>query len=213
MSSDSAPEKRVILLNRAVAVIRPDRIEIRPDKVLMVAPLLGVIFGLACATGIYFGRDDAPTWLLVIFLLGALLTLPFAGMSLVYTIAGAQIVIDRGKQSLVVQQGVLGLGVGTREVAPFWKIKELQIEDLAEGERGPTEEFVQWQLKALKESGRTLLIGSLTAPRDDADGAYEELQGLAAAIGEMGGGKPIAEPDGRVPACSRTHKRRTRARG
>jgi hypothetical protein len=188
--------QRQILLNRAVATITPARIEIRPDRVLMVGPLLGVMFGLACAAGIWFGRHDAPTWLLLLLLLGALISLPLAGMSLVYTIAGANIVVDRKKQSIVFQQGVMGLGVGTREVAPFWKVKELQISDLAEGIRGPTEEFAQWQLTLLKESGRTLPLASLTYPREQEEIAYAEIHGLAASIAEMAGGKPVAEPPG-----------------
>jgi hypothetical protein len=170
----------------------------------MIAPLLGVLFGLACAAGIYLGRNDAPTWLLGLLLLGALISLPFAGMSLVYTIAGAQIVVDRAKQSLVVQQGVLGLGVGTQEVAPFWKIKELQISDLAEGIRGPTEELAQWQLRVLKESGRTLQVASLTYPREQEDIAYKEILGLATAIAVMAGGKPVVEPVRAVPAAEPT---------
>jgi hypothetical protein len=187
-----------LLLNRAVATITPEHIEIRPDKVLVIGPLIGVLFGLACAAGIYLGRNDAPTWLLGLLLLGALVTLPFAGMSLVYTIAGAQIVVDRAKQSMVFQQGVLGLGVGTREVAPFWKIKELQISDLAEGMRGPTEELAQWQLNLLKESGRTLPIASLTYPREQEDIAYQQIRSLATAIAEMAGDKPVVEPSGGV---------------
>ena len=197
MASTPAPERREILLNRAVATIAPERIEIRPDRVLVIGPLLGVLFGLACAVGIYLGRNDAPTWLLGLLLIGALISLPFAGMSLVYTIAGAQIIVDRAKQSMVFQQGVMGLGVGTREVAPFWKMKELQIEDLAEGIRGPTEEFAQWQLKLLKESGRTMQIGSLTWPRAQEEEGYRQIRELADAISEMAGGTPItgAEPE------------------
>jgi hypothetical protein len=208
MTDVKAPEKRTILLNRAVAVIRPDRIEIRPDKVLMIAPLLGVLFGLGCAAGIYLGRNDSPTWLLAVLLLGALISLPFAGMSLVYTIAGAQIVVDREKQSMVFQQGVLGLGVGTQEVAPFWKIKELQIGDLAEGIRGPTEELAQWQLSVLKESGRTLQIASLTYPREQEDIAYQEIRALASAIAEMAGDKPVIEPSGLSDQTRGSRKRK-----
>lgn len=194
---DAAPtpdQPRTILLNRAVATIRPDRIEIRPDKVLVVGPLLGVMFGLGCAVGIWIGRHDAPTWLLAIFLLGALVSLPFAGMSLVYTISGVQMIVDRAKQSIVFQQGVLGLGVGTAEVAPFWKIKELEIEDLADGVVAPTEELVQWQLTLLKESGRRLPIASLTCPREQEDLAFEELNALATAISAMAGDKPVRRP-------------------
>lgn len=213
-AKQEADAPRRIFLNRAVATITPERIEIRPDKVLMIAPLLGVLFGLGCAAGIYFGRNDAPTWLLGLLLLGALISLPFAGMSLVYTIAGAQIVVDRAKQSLVVQQGVLGLGVGTQEVAPFWKIKELQISDLAEGIRGPTEELAQWQLQVLKESGRTLQVASLTYPREQEDIAYQEIRALAGAIAEMAEGKPITEPEGRAEgAGSRASAKRKDRRG
>lgn len=208
-------QPRTILLNRAVATIKPDRIEIRPDKVLVIGPLLGVLFGLGCAAGIWFGRNDAPTWLLAIFLLGALVSLPFAGMSLVYTISGVQMIVDRGKQSMVFQQGVLGLGVGTAEVAPFWKIKELEIEDLAEGVRAPTEELVQWQLTLLKESGRRLPIASLTCPRDQEQLAFVELNALATAISELAGGKPVRRPPEFQPAHQvapgeAPHKRRRR---
>ncbi|MPZ23434.1 MAG: hypothetical protein GEU28_07785 [Dehalococcoidia bacterium] len=203
-----------ILLNRAVATISPERIEIRPDKVLVVGPLLGVLFGLACALGIWFGRNDAPTWLLVLLLLGALFALPFAGMSLVYTIVGANIVIDRAKKSIVFQQGVLGLGVGTREVVPFWKMSELRLDDLAEGGRGPTEEFAQWQITLLKDSGRVLQIASLTYPRDQEEIALSQMRRLAHAIADLAGGTPVAEPPPeateppRAPAAKRRRRRR-----
>jgi hypothetical protein len=210
---DKAAAKRTILLNRSVATLTPDRIEIRPDKVLVIGPLIGVLFGLGCAAGIWFGRNDAPTWLLALLLLGALVSLPFAGMSLVYTIAGANIVVDKAKQSMVFQQGVLGLGVGTQEVAPFWKMKELQIEDLNQETRGQTEEFAQWQLNLLKESGKVMPIASLTFPREQEDIAYQELRALAAAISEMAGGTPVREPAGYRAAAAATPRKTKGRRG
>jgi hypothetical protein len=40
----------------------------------------------------------------------------------VYAIAGANVVFDRSKQSGLWQQGFLGMGVGTTELVPFWRM-------------------------------------------------------------------------------------------
>ena len=45
-----------------------------------------------------------------------------AAMGLVYSVIGAAVVVEKAKESVRFQQGVLGLGIGTMELVPFWKI-------------------------------------------------------------------------------------------
>src|SRR3989304_1703830 len=69
-------------------------------------------------------------------LLPGLVLGPFSAMALVHSLLGAYVIIDAKKQSATFQQGVLGLGLGTVELAPFWEIERLGGADLPRG--GPT---------------------------------------------------------------------------
>src|SRR3990172_4355495 len=62
---------------------------------------------------------------------------PLSAMAFVHSVLGACVVIDARKQSVTFQQGVLGLGLGTVELVPFWKIDRLEVQDLPLGEVAP----------------------------------------------------------------------------
>ena len=67
--------------------------------------------------------------------------------ALVYSIAGAHIVIERAKQSAVLQQGYLGMGVGTQELIPFWKIDSIIVRELTPHDyRGHQDDFAQYEI-------------------------------------------------------------------
>ncbi len=214
-------EQRRIDLNRRRATIRAERIDVRPSRGAIVPPLAGFLFGAGCIALIVWGVVDnaLPYWLLALLLLFALFAVPLAGITLVYALFGANVVFDKAKQSGSWQQGFLGMGIGTTELVPFWKIAAIEVAESGEGGAvgGPVssddragghvtvEEFVQWEATLVKQSGKRLRIAGITVPRQFARGGFAEVHELAAAIAALTGAplhaaEPVppqadAEPD------------------
>src|SRR4029078_11238367 len=106
------PAKRIVYLNRRVAFIEPDRINVRPALAAALFPLVGLLFGVACFVSIILWLDRLPFAFVLVLLVVAVVSIPLAGIGFVYAIAGANVVFDRRKQSGLWQQGFLGMGVG-----------------------------------------------------------------------------------------------------
>ena len=49
---------------------------------------------------------------------------------------GRSVLLERQKQSVRWQQGLLGLGIGTDELVPFWRIDHIAVEGDYEAELG-----------------------------------------------------------------------------
>jgi len=185
-------EKRRIDLHRRRAEITTDRIDIRPSRSAIIPPLTGFIVGAACIGLIVLGvtANAIPYWLLAILLLIALVTVPLTGITLVYALMGANVIFDRAKQSGTWQQGLLGMGIGTTELVPFWKIHAVVVTEAGEPLGSPgraTEEFSQWEVVLLKESGKQLPIAGMTVPRQFGRGGYGPVKELADAIAALTG--------------------------
>jgi hypothetical protein len=137
-----------------------------------------------------------PFFLVVLLLVYAVLAMPLAGIGFVYTIAGANVVFEKEKQSGVWQQGFLGMGVGTTELVPFWKIEEIRIEETTGGQRwqGEREDVAQFEIVLIKVSGKRLRIGDLIVPRSLMRQGLGEVREVAEAIAEMTG-KPLVAPE------------------
>lgn len=200
-----------------MAIIRPDRIDIRPSPAAIIGPAFGLLLGLGCGLLIWFGMDSLPLWLLAILLIVALVGIPFAGIGLVYALIGAHVVIDRAKQSATWQQGFLGMGVGTVELVPFWKIDQIIV---AEAGTGPdtvgrrVEEFAQWRITLLKKSGKRLEIGIVSAPRAMSREGFARARDLASALADLTGAPltlPEGAPRGDRPADAPATARRDRS--
>jgi hypothetical protein len=185
--------RRRLYLHRAVAVIDPGRVEIRPALSAAYAPLAAFVVGagafaivLAVALGMYL-----PIWLAALALLVAVVLLPIAGMGFVYSIVGASVVIDATKRSATWQQGVLGLGVGTRELVPFEKVAAVVVELVSRGDAAPgerrAEPVLQWDLVLEKTSGRRLTVGTVSVLAPLGDQAYERIVDLGAEVARITG--------------------------
>lgn len=188
---------RRVELHRRVAVIGPDRIDIRPSRRALLPPLAAFLVGVAFFAGIVFGLKTLPMLLLVLMLLVAIVTIPFAGLSVVYAIIGAHVVVDRAKQSATWQQGLIGLGIGTQELVPFWKIGAIAVEEAGaapEGTGSPIEEFAQWQIVLEKTSGKRLVVAGVTAARPFADDALARAADVAGALAALTGA-PLRLPE------------------
>lgn len=182
---------RRIELARRTCVIRPNRIDVRPSRAALVPPLVGFVVGGACfgllVASILVWNSALPFLLLAFLLLVSLICLPLSGMGLIYAAIGANVVVDRAKQSATWQQGMLGLGVGTTDLVPFWKIEAILVEEPGIEEGRLTEEFAQWQILLLKQSGRRLEIGRVSALRAFSSEALGRAAEVAGAIATLTG--------------------------
>ena len=192
----AVPEKRIVYLNRRVAFIEPHRINVRPALAAALFPLMGLLSGAAAFAAIILWLGSLPFIVVVLLLLYAIMAIPLAGIGFVYTIAGANVVFEREKQSGVWQQGFLGMGVGTTELVPFWKIDEIRIEETTGGRRwqGEAEDLAQFEIVLMKVSGKRLKIGDIIVARSMMREGLGEVREVAAAIAEMTG-KPLVAPE------------------
>jgi len=192
----AGPEKRIVYLNRRVAFIEPHRINVRPALAAALFPLMGLLSGIAAFVAILLWLGSLPFFLVVLLLVYAVLAMPLAGIGFVYTIAGANVVFEKEKQSGVWQQGFLGMGVGTTELVPFWKIEEIRIEETTGGQRwqGEREDVAQFEIVLIKVSGKRLRIGDLIVPRSLMRQGLGEVREVAEAIAQMTG-KPLVAPE------------------
>jgi hypothetical protein len=178
--------RREIYLDRRVCTVTPDRIDIHPARSIIFLPLTTLLVGLAAFPVIFFWGGSLSVELRLLLTLGAVVLVPVSGLGLVYSIAGANIVIDRAKQSLVVQQGYLGMGVGTQELVPFWKIERVQVRELTPHDyRHHQDDFAQYEVSILKVSGRELTIGLVTVARAEAKEGLARAREVASLIAGM----------------------------
>jgi hypothetical protein len=178
--------RREIYLDRRVCSISPNRIEIHPARSIIFLPLLTLALGLGAFPLIYFAGGSLSLELRFGLTLVALLLVPLSGLGLVYSIAGAHVVVDRAKQSTVLQQGYLGMGVGTQELIPFWKVERVQVQELTPHDyRGHQDDFAQYEVVILKVSGKQVPIGTVTVVRAEAKEGLARARAIANAVAEM----------------------------
>jgi len=205
--------RREIDLHRRVCVIEPDCIDIRPARSAAIAPLLGFALGVLAFLAVLFWLDTLPFWLSLLLMGGAILLVPFSGMGFVYSVYGANVIIDRKKQSAVWQQGLFGMGVGTQELVPFWKIERVEIEDVSrEPQAGGPQEFAQYEIALLKTSGRRLSLGQVTVPRPAAPDGLARAREVGEAVAALVG-KPLHVAAERRRRYRRRHPRRSARAG
>jgi hypothetical protein len=182
-SAFAGPQRRELYLDRRVCAATTDRIDIHPARSIIFLPLVTLLLGVACFPVIFFWGDTFPLWALVAITLAAIVVVPVSGIGLVYSIAGAHIVVDRKKQSAVLQQGYLGMGVGTLELVPFWKFDYVAVRETLPG--GPAEEFAQYEVLIVKLSGRELSAGTVTVLRSEAAEGRGRAIEIATLLAEM----------------------------
>src|SRR5438552_4370895 len=190
-----SPTKRIIFLDRRVAFIEPDRINVRPALAAALLPLFGLLLGIAAFVSIVVWLDTLP-FAVVLLLLGvAVVSIPLAGIGFVYAVAGANVVFDRKKKSGVWQQGFLGMGVGTTELVPFWKIEEIRIEETTrERQRGDVQDLAQFEIVLVKTSGKHLKVGDMVVARSMIRQGLQDVREVAEAIAQMTE-KPLVAPE------------------
>ncbi len=182
--------RRFIYVDRRVCSITPDKIDVHPARSIIILPLITLALGLAIFPLIYYASDSLSIPVRMVLTLIALFLVPLSGLGVVYSIAGAHIVVDRAKQSAVLQQGYLGMGVGTQELIPFWKIDRIQVQELTpHDDRGYDEELAQYEVAIIKVSGKHIPVGTVTVTRSDAKEGLARAREVASLIAEMAGSK------------------------
>ncbi len=187
----ASPTRR-IPLDRRVCVVREDRIDLRPERGAVVLPLVGLAIGLTLFASIALFADTLSTTLLAIMLVAGLIFAPLSAMGVIYSIIGAAVVVEKQKQSVRFQQGVLGLGLGTVELVPFWKIERIEVDDFPLGDTAsrlprPAFDLRAWDIVLVKTSGKRLSIGQVVSANteDLIDEGFTRALDAAEAIGAM----------------------------
>ena len=175
-----------IPLQRAVAVIRDDSISIRRSRAQLLAPLIQLAIAGGALLLIVFFLDALPLPLLAVLLAIAILMGPIAALGLLYNLIGSAVVLERAKQSIRWQQGLLGLGLGTSELVPFWRIDHIAVEGDYEIEiaDGIHQDLVTWDIELVKDNEKRLQIGTIVVARPLADEGLARANRLAEAVAE-----------------------------
>ena len=200
-----------IPLDRRVCVVREARIDLRPERGAIIGPAIGLIIGAAIFVSIVLFAEDLSLWVLAVMLLAAVTITPLSAMGFVYSFIGAAVVVETSKRSVRFQQGVMGLGIGTYELVPFWKIHHIEVEDFSLGEVPPGRirpplDLRAWDIVLVKESGKRLPIGQVLSgnSNDLIDEGFDRALDAAEAIAAMVG-KPVvitAEVEAVKPAAA-----------
>lgn len=170
-----------IPLRRQTAVIREGSITVRPDRAHFIGPLIELGIAAGAIWLIVTLMDRLPLAVLALLLVIAMLLGPIGVLGMVFGAVGSTFVMERHKQSARWQQGFLGLGIGTSELVPFWRIAHLAVrgdydDALRSGERN---DLVHWVVELVKDNGRTLEIATVIAPRPLAGVGLERANRLA----------------------------------
>jgi hypothetical protein len=189
-STFPAEAARELYIDRRVVTVKPDRIDVHPARSIIFLPLLVLALAIGIFPAMYFWGESFGLGLRFALTIAAIIIIPVAGMGLVYSIAGAHLVIERQKQSAVLQQGFLGMGVGTQELIPFWKIDKLVVQELTPHDyRGHHENFAQYEISILKLSGKLISVGLVTVARSEEKEGLARAREVAGAIADMCGTK------------------------
>jgi len=188
---------RRIPLDRRVCVIQPHRIDLRPESGAIAGPLIGLAVSAVLFAAIVLFANGLSVTLLAPMLLAAVIITPFSAMGFIYSLIGAAVVVEKKKQSVRFHQGVLGLGLGTYELVPFWKIERIEVEDFPLGEVAPRVprpplDLRAWDITLVKVSGKRLPVGQVVSANNNdlIDEGFDRALDAAEAIGAMVG-KPV----------------------
>ncbi|MFQ6019735.1 MAG: hypothetical protein ACE5KW_03165 [Dehalococcoidia bacterium] len=164
-----AAENKRIVLDRRLCVVRPGRIDVRPSPGALVFPTVGLLASACSFTVIALLLNDLPMLVLALLLVPGIIIFPLSAMGLVYSIFGTHVIVDAKKRSACFQQGLLGLGLGTVELVPFWKIDHIAIDDVSLGEAEmralrPPVNLRAFDVVLVKVSGKRLSLGQVITP-------------------------------------------------
>ena len=190
--------RREVLLHRSMAVIGPEKIEIKSARSTIALPFLGLALAGGAITWIALGDGSAPFWAMVAVVFVCLFVVPASVMGLVSAVAGADVIIDARKQSATWQQGYLGMGIGTKELVPFEKIDYLDVTvEGAEGDRwkGASDDLRQFALTIVKKSGKRVRVAQVPVPAYGQEDGMDRTLAVGNAVAALTGSS-VRLPEG-----------------
>lgn len=170
------PTERIALAG-SVAVLRAGSIAIRPSRARLLGPAVEGALAASAILAIVTLLPVLPLWALLLLLLSAMLLGPIAVLGFVYNIAGSAVLVEREKQSVRYQQGLLGLGLGTAELVPFWRIAryELQCSDDEPLTSGEQQDLVEWEVRLIRVAHGAIVTARRAGTRRSVSGASPML--------------------------------------
>ena len=190
--------RREVLLHRSMAVIGPEKIEIKSARSTIALPLAGLALAGGAIAWIALSDGSAPFWALVAVVFACLFIVPASVMGLVSSVAGADVIIDARKQSATWQQGYLGMGIGTKELVPFAKIDYLEVSvEGAEGDRwkGASDDLRQFALTLVKKSGKRVRLAQVLVPAYGQEDGMDRTLAVGNAVAALTGSS-VRLPEG-----------------
>jgi hypothetical protein len=190
--------RREVLLHRSMAVIGPEKIEIKSARSTVLLPLFGLAIAAGAITWMILSEGSAPLWALVLVVVVCLFVVPVSVMALVGAVAGSDAIIDARKGSATWQQGYLGMGIGTKELVPFEKIDYLEVTvEGAEGDRwqGTSDDVRQFALVLVKRSGKRLTLTQIPVPTSGQTDGMDRTLAVGHAVAAMTG-STVRIPEG-----------------
>ncbi len=181
-----ANERHEIDLHRRVCVVKPHVIDIRPARSAAIAPAIGFLLGVLAFIAVVLWLENLPFTLALLLMGGAILLVPFSGMGFVYSIYGANVVINKDKRTAIWQQGLFGMGVGTEELVPFEKIERIEIEEIRDSvDSEGVHDFAQYEVRVLKISGKKLSLGQVNVRGDMLDDGLRRARHVGEAVSRL----------------------------
>ncbi len=190
--------RKEVFLHRSMAVISPGKVEIRGARSTIILPVIALALAGAAGTLMATKGGAIPFWVLVAMLLFCLFAIPLAVMSLIGSIAGAEVVVDARKGSATWQQGYLGMGIGTKELVPFDRIDHLEVTiegDQPDRWHGETDSMRQFALVLVKKSGKRLLMANVPVPPSGQADGMDRTLAVGHAIAAIAG-TTVTLPEG-----------------
>ena len=183
------PSTRTIPLHRAIARITPESIAVKQSRTGLVGPLITLAVTAISVWLMVTFIASLPLVLLFVLLIVTIVLGPLGIIGLVNNVAGTSFIMEREKQSARWQQGLLGMGIGTYELVPFWNIRHFVVTTDYDDElaSGIEQDVTHWEVVLVKDNDRELAVGSVVAARLLALEAGERANDLAAALGAMSG--------------------------
>ena len=182
----NANERHEIDLHRRVCVVKPDVIDIRKARSAAIAPAIGFLLGVLAFIAVVLWLEDLPFPMALLLMGAAILLVPFSGMGFVYAIYGANVVINKDKQTAVWQQGLFGMGVGTEDLVPFAKIEQIEIEEIADSvDSEGRHDVAEYEMRLLKKSGKKLQIGQVNVGGDQVEDGIRRARHVGEAVARM----------------------------
>lgn len=180
--------RREILLHRSMAIIAPDKIEIKSARGTVVLPLIGLLITAGVVAALATRGFSLPLWFLSVILIVLLFLFPVCVMALIGAVVGSDVIIDAKKGSATWQQGYLGLGIGTKELVPFGKIDHLKV--MIEGDQPDrwhehTDDLRQFSLVLVKQSGKELILSNVPVPAYGQEDGMDRTLAVANAVAAL----------------------------